>query len=88
MNTSFLEMLGLVLSSTWRLLTSVHYPGTRLSIAEILVGLFVAYFSLHIVSWILTRSFSMGSLAGSNTRLGGGRINQGKPKPTAKWLNK
>ena len=75
MNNAFLQAVEALLLPAWNLMTSVRYPGTNVTIATILVGAFVAAFSLRIITWTLTRRFSVGSLGGGF----GGRDKADKP---------
>ena len=51
--SDFISVIECVFSNTWRMVTSVEYPGTGVPIAAILVGVFLIGLVLRIVSSVL-----------------------------------
>lgn len=47
--TDFVSAVECVFSNTWTLLTTIHFPGTSLSIAQISIGAAMAAFSLRVL---------------------------------------
>lgn len=51
--SDFMLSVECLFSNTWMLLTSIDFPGTEMSIAQILVGAFMVGFSLRILAHAL-----------------------------------
>ena len=78
-NGAFLSAAMALLRSGWTLMTSVHYPGTNISIAVITVGAFFVVFSIRVLTWALTRRLSVGGSMRTMRRFDSSRGN-GKDK--------
>jgi len=52
-----IEAIGVLLTSSWKVLTSVKFPATEISIASILVGAFLCVLSLKIVGYMMQFNF-------------------------------
>ena len=70
MNNDFLQLVSAWLENTWVVLTTFHFPGTKLSPAVLLIGGAAAVFSLRLLGYIF--GFSVGSgqqRGGNNTKI-------------------
>ena len=52
--SDFVSVIECVFSNTWRIVTSVEYPGTGVSIAAICIGVFLAGLAIRIIVSVLS----------------------------------
>lgn len=51
--SDFISVIECVFSNTWRMVTSVEYPGTGVPIAAICIGVFLIGLALRIIASVL-----------------------------------
>jgi len=61
-----LSFIGVFFSNTWSMFTQTVYPGTGMTIAVILVGMFLVGFGFRILGYVF--GFSLGDFERFNAR--------------------
>ena len=61
MDSPFMEAVKGLFEWSWKLLTTVKFPGTEITMGAILVGVFVIVVGLRIVGFVMNIVFSTGS---------------------------
>lgn len=69
-----LSFVGVFFSKTWDFFTEVTYPGTGMTIAVILVGVFLVVFGFRILGYIF--GFSLGDFERVNKRITKAKISK------------
>jgi len=61
MDSPFMQTVKALFEWSWKLLTTVKFPGTEVTVGAILMGAFVVVLGLRIVSFVMNIGFSSGS---------------------------
>lgn len=64
-----IEVIALLITTGWRMLISITFPGTNMPIAVIMIGAFVVVYGIKLFALILNKSVNVGAVSASQGAL-------------------